>query len=83
MATPAEAGQSPSTRLHLTEEQLQKGLKLNISLDCVWPEVTVEDQIKAQLQILSDTRKQWEQQMKDQGRAIIETPGQSGGKEGE
>jgi hypothetical protein len=79
MAMPAEAAQR-STRLHLTEEQQLKGIKLNISLDCVWPDVTAEDQIKAQLQILSDTRELWEQQMKNQGRAIIETPGQSGGK---
>jgi hypothetical protein len=72
-----------STRLHLTEEQLQKGLKLNISLDCVWPDTSVREQIESQVEILSDTRKEWERVMKENGRAVIETPSQPvpGGKE--
>jgi hypothetical protein len=59
-----------STRLHLTEQQSAKGLRLDISLDCSDPDLTNDALITESIKLVSQTRTQWETQMTIDGRTI-------------
>jgi hypothetical protein len=59
-----------STRLHMTEEQTAKGLRLTISLDCSDPDLTNDDLSMESIRILSVTRARWEIQMTIDERTI-------------
>jgi hypothetical protein len=66
-----EAGQRIS-RLHLTEEQTAKGLRLTISLDCIDPDLTNDALITESIRLVSKTRTDWETQVGAHKRAIAE-----------
>jgi hypothetical protein len=59
-----------STRLHMTEDQTAKGLRLTISLDCSDPDLTNDALSTESIRILSQTRLAWETQMTIDGRTI-------------
>ena len=59
-----------STRLHMTEDQTAKGLRLTISLDCSDPDLANDALITESIKLVSQTRTQWETQMTIDGRTI-------------
>ena len=58
------------TRLHNSEDQTAKGVRLNTSLDMVNPELTDDDLILESIRLLAKNRQEWETQMTIDGRTI-------------
>ena len=58
------------TRLHNSEEQTAKGLRLNASLDMINPELSDDDLVLESMRLLSMNRKAWEARMAADKRTI-------------